>query len=67
MTIQNHTSNMYYDAFNKVMYTRNEVTINDKINLKTQSRIGMNGVLKFYSIGTFKINKRYTIIKDQTL
>ena len=58
MTVQNHYSNMYHDAFNKVMYTRNAVTINDKINLKTQSRIGMNGVLKFYSIGVFKINKR---------
>lgn len=53
MTVQNHNSNMYYDAFNKVMYTRNAVNINDKINLKTQSRIGMNGVLRFYSKGVF--------------
>ena len=58
MTIQNHTSNMYHDAFNKVMYTRNAVTINDKINLKCTSRIGMNGVLRFYSLGLFKIINR---------
>ena len=58
MTIQNHYSNMYYDAFSKVSYTRNAVTINDKINLKTQSRIGMNGVLRFYSLGLFKITNR---------
>ena len=55
MTVQNHYSNMYHDAFNKVSFTRQAVTINDKINLKTQSRIGMNGVLRFYSIGMFKI------------
>lgn len=53
MTIQNHNSNMYHDAFNKVSFTSNAVTINDKINLKTQSRIGMNGVLRFYSKGVF--------------
>lgn len=58
MTIQNHNSNMYHDAFNKVSFTRQAVTINDKINLKTQSRIGMNGVLRFYSLGMFRSNKR---------
>ena len=58
MTIQNHYSNMYHDAFNKVSFTRQAVTINDKINLKTQSRIGMNGVLRFYSIGMFRSTKR---------
>ena len=55
MTVKNHYSNMYHAAFNKVSFTRQAVTINDKINLKTQSRIGMNGVLRFYSIGMFKI------------
>ena len=58
MTIQNHYSNMYHDAFNKVSFTRQAVTINDKINLKTQSRIGMNGVLRFYSSGMFRSSKR---------
>lgn len=58
MTNQHHNSNMYHEAFNKVSFTRNAITINDKINLKTQSKIGMNGVLKFYSIGVFRINKR---------
>lgn len=58
MTNQHHNSNMYHEAFNKVYFTRNVITINDKINLKTQSKIGMNGVLKFYSIGMFRINKR---------
>lgn len=53
MTNQHHNSNMYHEAFNKVSFTRNAVSINDKINLKTQSRIGMNGVLRFYSIGVF--------------
>ena len=48
---------MYHDAFNKVSFTRQAVTINDKINLKTQSRIGMNGVLRFYSIGMFRSTK----------
>lgn len=58
MTNQHHNSNMYHEAFNKVSFTHNVITINDKINLKTQSKIGMNGVLKFYSIGVFRLNKR---------
>ena len=58
MTIQNHYSNMYHDALSKVSNTRHQLTINDKINLKCTSRIGMNGVLRFYSLGLFKITNR---------
>ena len=58
MTIQHHNSNMYHSALNKVMNTGNLININDKINLKTQSKIGMNGVLRFYSIGMFRKNNR---------
>ena len=55
MTVQNHYSNMYHEALNKVSNTRYQLTINDKINLKCMSRIGMNGVLRFYRFGMFKI------------
>ena len=65
MTVQNHYSNMYHDALNKVSNTRHQLNINDKINLKTQSRIGMNGVLRFYSKGVFnKIRCSVTMNKQ---
>ena len=65
MTVQNHYSNMYHDALNKVSNTRYQLNINDKINLKCTSRIGMNGVLRFYSNGVFnKIRCSVTMNKQ---
>lgn len=65
MTVQNHYSNMYHDALNKVSNTRHQLNINDKINLKCTSRIGMNGVLRFYSKGVFnKIRCSVTMNKQ---
>ena len=65
MTVQNHYSNMYHDALNKVSNTRYQLNINDKINLKCTSQIGMNGVLRFYSKGVFnKIRCSVTMNKQ---
>ena len=65
MTVQNHYSNMYHDALNKVSNTRHQLNINDKINLICTSRIGMNGVLRFYSNGVFnKIRCSVTMNKQ---
>lgn len=50
MTTNQHLSLMKYDAFNKAMYKRVVLSINDKINLKIGNRIGMNGVLPFYKL-----------------
>lgn len=48
MTREQHNSLLKYDAFDKAMYKRVILSINDKINLKIGNKIGMNGVLPFY-------------------
>ncbi len=50
MTTAQHNSLLKHSAFDKAMYSRCLLSINDKINLKIGLKIGMNGVLPFYSL-----------------
>lgn len=50
MTRSQHESHLKHSAFDKAMYGRCILSINDKINLKIGLKIGMNGVLPFYSL-----------------
>jgi hypothetical protein len=58
MKTHHHNSNLYFLSLDRIMNKRSTLDIHDKINIKLNTHIPINGALRFYNLGLFKINRR---------